>query len=127
MQQKLRMLDEARKAVPEVDAAQAKAEFDDGRVAVLLDVREAYEWRRGHIPGAVRIPVDEVPEAADASSSEPDPNLIQNREGRIIVYCDKGVRSLLAAHEMKKLGYSDVASMAGGIKGWSASGYPVER
>jgi rhodanese-related sulfurtransferase len=123
----MKLLEEARKSVPEVDSIAAKAEVDAGKVAVLLDVREVFEWRRGHLPGAVRIPLDEVPDAADPSGPDADSNLTEHKSDRIIVYCDTGVRSLLGAHEMKKLGYSDVVSMSGGIKEWSTSGFPVER
>ena len=75
----------------------------------------------------MRVPLDEVPDAADGASADPEPALVGHTDDRIIVYCDTGVRSLLAANELKKLGFSNVASMAGGIKGWASSGYPVEK
>jgi rhodanese-related sulfurtransferase len=122
-----KILEEARREVQEVDAAEARSEIDEGKVGVLLDVREEHEWRRGHIAGAILIPMDEVPEVADASGPEPDARLTEHSDERIIVYCDAGVRSLLAAHELKKLGYGNVASMAGGIGVWTKAGNPVEK
>lgn len=121
------MLDEARREVSEIDASNARREIDEGKVSVLLDVREVHEWRKGHIAGAVLIPMDEVPEVGDPSGPEPDPRLTEHSDERIIVYCDAGVRSLLAAHELKKLGYANVASMAGGIGDWTKEGNPVEK
>src|SRR5437588_9987197 len=47
---------EARKTIPEITAAQAKEELDQGQVGLLLDVREPYEWDKGHIPGAFLAP-----------------------------------------------------------------------
>jgi rhodanese-related sulfurtransferase len=125
--QRSRMLDEARREVSEIDASNARKEIDEGKVSVLLDVREVHEWRKGHLAGAVLIPMDEVPEVADPSGPEPDPRLTEHSGERIIVYCDAGVRSLLAAHELKKLGYANVASMAGGIGDWTKGGNPVEK
>jgi rhodanese-related sulfurtransferase len=125
--QRSRMMEEARREVPEIDPSDARREIDEGKVAVLLDVREMHEWRRGHIQGALLIPMDEVPEVADPSGPEPDSRLTEHSDERIIVYCDAGVRSLLAAHELKKLGYGNVASMAGGIGVWSKAGNPVEK
>ena len=125
--QRSRMLEEARREVPEVEPSEAKDEIDQGKVAILLDVREEHEWRRGHLAGAVLIPMDEVPEVADPQGYEPDPRLTEHKGDRIIVYCDAGVRSLLAARELKRLGYGNVASMAGGIGLWTKSGNPVEK
>ncbi|HEX2259287.1 MAG TPA: rhodanese-like domain-containing protein [Actinomycetota bacterium] len=125
--QRSKILEEARREVPEIGPSDAKKEIDEGKVAVLLDVREMHEWRKGHIEGAVLIPMDEVPEVANPTGPEPDPRLTEHSDDRIIVYCDAGVRSLLAAHELKKLGYGNVASMAGGIGVWTKEGNPVEK
>ncbi len=48
------------------------------------------------------------------------------RNGRVIVYCELGLRSLLAAETLKRMGYGDVSSMAGGIRDWIAQGFSVE-
>ncbi|MEX2587548.1 MAG: rhodanese-like domain-containing protein [Actinomycetota bacterium] len=121
------MLEQARKSVVEVDPDQARSELDAGEVDVFLDVREAHEWRKGYIEGALRIALDEVPEKADASDPDAEPALAGNSDARIIVYCATGVRSLLGAHALQKLGYSNVVSLAGGIRDWRAGGHPVQR
>jgi rhodanese-related sulfurtransferase len=127
MNARMSLLEQARKVVPEVTPQDAKAELDAGTPAVLLDVREAHEWRRGYIDGALRIALDEVGDKADPAMSGHEPALTDNKDGRIIVYCASGVRSMLGGLTLKQLGYSNVASLAGGIDGWKMAGNPTSR
>lgn len=127
MDQQMSMLEQARKSVAEVGPDEARSELDAGAVDIFLDVREAHEWRKGYIQGALRIALDEVPEKADASDPDAEAALTANPDARIIVYCATGMRSLLGAHSLQKLGYSNVASLAGGIRDWQAGGHPVNR
>lgn len=121
------ILEQARKAVPEVSAQEAKAQHEAGDVGIFLDVREAHELRKGRIPGAVRIVLDEVPDAGDPESQFADPELTAHKDDRIIVYCASGVRSMIGGYFLKQLGYSNVASLAGGIQEWQMAGNPTER
>lgn len=125
--QRQSILEQARKSVPEVSPQEAKAELDAGDVGIFLDVREAHELRKGYVPGAVRIVLDEVPDAGDPDSRFSDEQLTAHRDDRVIVYCATGVRSMIAGFYLQKLGYSNVASMAGGIQGWQQAGNPTER
>jgi sulfur-carrier protein adenylyltransferase/sulfurtransferase len=125
--QRQSILEQARKSVPEVSPQEAKAELDAGDVGIFLDVREAHELRKGYVPGAVRIVLDEVPDAGDPDSRFADEQLTAHRDDRVIVYCATGVRSMIAGFYLQKLGYSNVASMAGGIQGWQQAGNPTER
>lgn len=120
------MLAEARKSVPEVSAAQAKEKLDRGGVALILDVREPDEWAKGHIPGALHAPRGMLEFYADPTSSYAKSELTAKRDAPIVVHCAAGGRSLLAAETLKKMGYSNVSSMAGGFRDWSARGFPVE-
>jgi rhodanese-related sulfurtransferase len=120
-------LEQARKVVREVSPQEAKSELDTGVIEVLLDVREAHEWRRGYIDGALRIALDEVPDKADPDLTGNDPRLTENRDARIVVYCATGIRSLLGGLALHNLGYSNVASLKGGIDGWKTAGNPTER
>lgn len=121
------ILEQARKTVPEVSPQDAKAELDAGKVGIFLDVREAHELRKGYVPGAVRIVLDEVPDAADPDSKLADETITAHKDDRIIVYCATGVRSIIGGYYLQKLGYSDVVSMAGGIQGWQQAGNPTAR
>ena len=125
--QRQSILEQARRTVPEVSPQDAKAEMDAGDVGIFLDVREAHELRKGYVPGAVRVVLDEVPDAGDPDSKFADEQLTAHKDDRIIVYCATGVRSLIGGHYLQKLGYSNVVSMAGGIQGWQQAGNPTER
>src|SRR5882672_8932408 len=110
-------LDEARRAIPEVSVEAVAARRMQGDEVVLLDVREKDEVRAGSIEGAIIIPRGflEFQAAEHLPQTESD----------IVVYCASGARSLLAAQVLRTMGYTRVASMAGGITRWQAAGYPV--
>jgi sulfur-carrier protein adenylyltransferase/sulfurtransferase len=76
---------------------------------LLLDVREAHEWAIGHLPGAVRIALGELP----ARLGELDPT----RE--TVVYCRSGARSAQAAALLRTAGFHQVHNMLGGTLRWS--------
>jgi rhodanese-related sulfurtransferase len=120
------MLEQARGTVSEITPAQARERLERGEVDLLLDVREADEWERGHIPGAVHAPRGLLEWYADAASPYAKPALTGNREARIVVQCASGGRSLLAARTLQSMGYTNVVNMVGGFKEWAAQGFPVE-
>jgi hydroxyacylglutathione hydrolase len=97
----------------EVDAAPAWLAGED---ATVIDVREPDEFENAHLPGAVSIPQCDLASRLD----ELDP------EGKYLVVCAGGVRSLRAAQYLASRGFAGVASMAGGTDGWAAAGNPVE-
>jgi molybdopterin/thiamine biosynthesis adenylyltransferase/rhodanese-related sulfurtransferase len=106
-----------KRQVQEIDPAEVSEHLGNG--VVLVDVRESEEWDRGHIPGAVHVPRGYLESRIDAAA--PD------RDARVILYCASGQRSALAAHTLKDLlGYSNVASMTGGITLWKDRGYKVD-
>jgi rhodanese-related sulfurtransferase len=77
---------------------------------ILLDVRETWERQAASIEDSVHIPMGEIP----ARVQELDP------EQHIVVYCHRGVRSLSVTDWLRKRGYEEVQSLAGGIDRWSA-------
>jgi molybdopterin/thiamine biosynthesis adenylyltransferase/rhodanese-related sulfurtransferase len=103
--------------VHEVDPSEVSEHLGNG--VVLVDVRESEEWDRGHIPGAVHVPRGYLESRIDGA--------VPDRDARVILYCASGQRSALAAHTLTELlGFSDVASMTGGITLWKDRGYKVE-
>ena len=112
-------LAEARRAIPEVSVEAVAARRTRGDEVVLLDVREKEEVRAGSIEGAVTIPRGflEFQVASQLPQTDAD----------VVVYCASGARSLLAAQVLRVMGYTRVASMAGGIARWQEAGYPVGR
>jgi rhodanese-related sulfurtransferase len=109
------MLADARARVREVTPKEAMGEIEGG--AVLLDCREPQEYHMAHIPGAVFIPLGQV----ESKVLDEIP-----KEKKVVVYCARGNRSLFAADMMRELGYSDVASMSGGIGAWADAGGDIE-
>ena len=97
----------------EIDVEQAAAKRDGG--AFMLDVRTAEEWNEIHIPGATHIPLDEL---ENRLSEVP-------KDQEIVVYCRSGNRSKPGAETLVNAGYTNVSSMAGGVKEWKAAGYPT--
>jgi rhodanese-related sulfurtransferase len=84
---------------------------------LLLDVREDGEWRQGHLPRATHLRLA----AIDAEIR----NVAPSSKTPIVCYCAGGFRSAAAAATLKKLGYADVYSLAGGIRAWTAAGLPT--
>jgi rhodanese-related sulfurtransferase len=122
------MMMEARRAVDEIPPEEAKRRMDAGEVDLLLDVREEGEWARGHIPGALHIPRGLLEIYADPSSPAAHPDLAASKDARVVTYCWQapGARSVLAAQTLKKMGYSNVTALAGGLKAWTEQALPLE-
>ena len=76
---------------------------------LLIDVREQDEWDRGHIDGAILWPLSRI-----IIGDLPD----EMKDDKIIVYCQKGIRSLQAATILKEYGFADVTSLTGGYVAW---------
>ena len=96
----------------ELQPAQALARYEQGDV-VMLDVRTLPEWRGAHIPGAVHIPMDELP----ARYQELDP------ERETLVICQHGVRSAYAGDWLARMGFEAVYNVRYGMSAWEG---PVE-
>jgi rhodanese-related sulfurtransferase len=106
---------DARTRVPEVSPSQAYQQQSDG--ALLIDVRESEEFAQRRAQGAVHLSKGILELRIEAIA--PDPST------PILCYCGGGSRSLLAADNLKKMGYTNVASIAGGLKAWKDSGLPI--
>lgn len=89
-----------------------------GRGAVLLDVREPDETAQGSPLGAIRIVRGFLELRIEAAVPDPDTP--------VLVLCAGGLRSLFAAEDLRRMGYADVRSVAGGFSRWKAEGLPVE-
>jgi rhodanese-related sulfurtransferase len=112
------LLAAARAVVPEVTAEEVFTRFPDPR-RVVVDVRERNEYESGHLPGAIHISKSFIEVLLEEQ--------VPDRTTPITLYCAGGVRSLLAAESVRRLGYTNVESMADGIGGWKACGYELVR
>ena len=113
------LLSEATSEVPFM----AMAELS-GRIAarpndlLVLDVRERDAYQTGHIPGAVHLPRGQL--ELRVNKDLPDPTL------RIVVYCELGKISTLAAATLRQLGFTRAVALDGGMKAWRENGFAIE-
>jgi len=112
----LKLTEEARSRVREVDVAQTLDRMKQG--ARLIDVREDNEWQRGHAAGAEHLGRGVIERDIETKVPEHDAELI--------LYCGGGYRSALAADNLQRMGYTNVHSLAGGWRAWNEAGAPVE-
>jgi rhodanese-related sulfurtransferase len=105
----------SRPSVAEVTPQQAHSRQASG--AVIVDVREPDEWRAGHIPGAVHIPLGQLGRQLHRL----------DRESDLIMVCRSGNRSAAATQALSQAGYSRVSNLAGGMIAWGRHRLPVER
>lgn len=100
-------------SVPEVTPEEARRRQQAG--ALIVDVREPEEWRTGHIPGAVHVPLGEL----SARLGEFDP------EQEMILVCRSGNRSAHATMLLQQAGFRQVYNLAGGLIAWGRQQLPL--
>ena len=118
------MLARARERLDRVGPDEAAVAMDEG--AVLIDIRsEVQRELDGVVPGAVYFPRNVLEWRCDPESEHHDER-IPGREARLIVMCDEGYQSSLAAASLQELGFSSATDLDGGFQAWRAAGRPVE-
>jgi rhodanese-related sulfurtransferase len=115
----LKIVDDARKRIREVSVDDVKDKLDSGEKLLLVDVREESEYAKDHLPGAIHLGKGII--ERDIEVRVPDLN------SAVVLYCGGGFRSALAADNLQKMGYTNVLSMDGGVRGWREKGYPFTR
>jgi rhodanese-related sulfurtransferase len=113
------LVDEVRPLIKELTVLQVKQKFDNGEKFVFIDVREDHEWNVSHIPKAIHIGKGILERDIAAN--------ISDKNSEIILYCGGGFRSALSAYNLQKMGYTNVASMDGGIREWNDLGFPLNK
>ena len=113
----LNLVNDAKARVKELTVDQVKAKQDRGEHFTLIDVREDHEWAKDHLPDAIHLSKGII--ERDIETKLPDPKT------EIVLYCGGGFRSALAADNLQKMGYGNVFSMDGGIRGWREKGLPL--
>lgn len=109
---------EAKTRIKETNVDTVKQKFDNNDDFLLIDVREADEWQRGHLPTALFASKGIIERDIEKIAPELD--------AEIILYCGGGSRSALAADNLQRMGYTNVWSMDGGFRGWVDAGNSVE-
>lgn len=83
---------------------------------ILLDVREDHEWSAGHLPGAIHLPLGQLDDRLDELEVD----------RAVVTYCASGLRSIDASYVLKRNGWGDVRSLAGGVQAWTGAGNPLD-
>jgi phage shock protein E len=90
-----------------ISTSEAKRLIKKGKIKKVIDVRTVTEWRVGHYPRALHIPVDKISEKTTTELP---------KRG-LLVYCNTGQRARFAAEKLEELGFEDVYYIAGTYKG----------
>jgi len=114
----LKLVDDVKRRVKELTVSQVHDKLGRGESFHLVDVREESEWARGHLPHATYLGKGII--ERDIEKAIPDPS------AEIVLYCGGGFRSALAADNLQQMGYTNVWSMDGGVRGWKAIGGELE-
>ena len=116
------LLDEARDNLDRLTPAQARAAVDGG--AILVDIRsELQRSRDGELPGAKHFARNVLEWRLDPSSPDRDAE-VARRDVQLIVICDEGYQSSLAAATLQRFGLR-VTDVVGGFQAWRGAGLPV--
>ena len=115
----LQIVDDAKKRIRELSVDEVKEKLDKREKFLLIDVREESEWAKGHLPGAIHVGKGII--ERDIEERVPDVNT------PLVLYCGGGFRSALAADNLQKMGYTNVLSMDGGVRGWREKGFPLTK
>jgi glyoxylase-like metal-dependent hydrolase (beta-lactamase superfamily II) len=113
------LLAEAAATVPFMSLEELKARVESGaNDLVMLDVRERDAYEEDHIPGARLLPRGQLELRVNQDLPDPTP--------RILVYCEVGRISTLAAATLREMGYQRAVALDGGMMAWREAGFPTK-
>jgi rhodanese-related sulfurtransferase len=117
------LLAQARARLARLDPEAARDAMRDG--AALVDIRaESQRKRDGIVPGSVFVARNVLEWRCDPRCDHGDPR-VADPGRRLIVMCDEGFQSSLAAATLQELGHGSATDLAGGFQAWRAAGLPV--
>ncbi len=102
--------------VPELDPGELARRLEADEPIQLLDVRTHGEWRRGHIPGAVNLPITGLADHLD------ELGLVE--DAPVVAICLSAHRSIPAVRLLRRRGFEDVRQLRGGMLAWRRAGLP---
>jgi hydroxyacylglutathione hydrolase len=106
------------RSTPIVSVGRLREQLRAGNGTSVVDVRHAIEWRSGHVPGSIHIPLPELEERAPA---------LLAREQPLAVHCASSFRSGVATSLLERLRYPHVHHVQGGFEAWRSAGFDVAR
>lgn len=114
----LAIVNDAKSRVRQFTIEEYRRRAEAGEPWILVDVREDLEWAAGRIPGAIHLGKGVIERDIETT--------IADKAAPIVCYCGGGFRSALVCENLQRMGYTNVVSMDGGIRGWIETGLPVE-
>ena len=114
----LKLVNEAKSRVEEIDLAGYQQLRASGEPHVLIDTREDSEWAAGHVAGAVHLSKGVIERDIET--------MIPDKDAKLVLYCGGGFRSALVADNLRQMGYTHPISLDGGWKALKDSGIPLE-
>jgi len=115
----LAIVADARSRIKECVVGDVRVRLDRGERFHFVDVREDGEFAVDRAAGARHIGRGVLERDVEV--------LIPDKDAAIVLYCGGGYRSALAADNLRKMGYTNVVSMDGGLRAWREAGYPIEK
>ncbi|NOT18041.1 MAG: rhodanese-like domain-containing protein [Sulfuriferula sp.] len=108
---------EAKSQIKEIDIATAATQIAAG--VIVIDVREPAEFEAGRLPNSVNIPRGVLEFKTGEHPA------LANKDATILITCKTGGRAALATLSLQRLGYTQLASIAGGFEAWAGAGQAV--
>lgn len=93
-------------------------EIEAGSAPLIIDVRSEWEYRRGHVPGAVHLPFH--------STFTRHGDLAVARDQPVLLYCEHGPRAYIARMALRRAGFQNILLLKSHMRGWKKNGFPVE-
>jgi rhodanese-related sulfurtransferase len=115
----LKLVDECRKEIKEYTVDDILKRRERGDTFLFVDTREDNEWAAGRCQGAVHVGKGVI--ERDIEKIAPDKN------ADIVLYCGGGFRSAIAGASLKRMGYTRVSHMDGGIRAWRERSLPEDK
>lgn len=115
----VKLVDDAKTRVREIQPEEVLEKQKSGELFHFVDVREDREWNEGRAKGAMHMGRGVIERDVEKN--------IPNKDELVILYCGGGFRSALAADNIQKMGYTNVLSMAGGMRLWRERNYAEDK
>jgi len=104
---------------PGMTQGQLMEGLTNGSAPPVIDVRTPDEYRAGHVPGAINIPLQEFQQRFDELSAY--------RDKEVVLYCESGMRASHGARWLESKGFEDLRFLDGHMSAWREAGLPTER
>ena len=114
----LAIVNDAKTRVKETTVEEVLLRMQRGVDFVFIDTREEHEWNEAHASGAIFLSKGIIEREIE--------RVVTDKSKEIVLYCGGGFRSALAGDNLRKMGYANVYSMAGGWKAWKAANAKIE-